>query len=229
MPALFITGTDTSAGKTFSSTVLLHSLRAAGWRAVGMKPIASGCIDTPDGPRNHDAWALQRASEPRPDYGLVNPYALRHPTAPEIAARLDGVTIERSHIEQCFAALSATADVVVVEGVGGFLAPITEGFDQPELPARLGLPVVLVVGIKLGCLNHARLTVDAIRARGLPLLGWIGSHVDPDMLFPEDYVSALHRVMDDVECLGILPWSPQGRPEDLASLLHLPPAFRPGA
>lgn len=226
MPALFITGTDTDAGKTFASTILLHRLRADGWKAVGMKPVASGCVETPDGLRNADAWALLKASDPAPDYGLVNPFALRQPTAPEIAARLDGVTLELPPITDAFAKLEAMAEVVVVEGVGGFLAPISADIDQPSLPLTLQLPVVLVVGIKLGCINHARLTVEAIRARGLPLIGWIGSHVSPDMLHPQGYAEAVARALDDVPCLGVIPWSPEQRPEALVGHLRLPAGFR---
>ncbi len=193
--AFFVTGTDTGAGKTFSSVVLLHALLQQGLRAVGMKPVASGSEATPGGLRNEDALALQAASHPRPDYALVNPWALREPTAPEIAARLDGVTVSMPPIIAAFDALKAQADVVLVEGVGGFLAPVNAELDQCELPRALGLPVLLVVGLKLGCINHARLTLEAVRARGFEVLGWVASDVEPTMLFPDDYFEALKAAL----------------------------------
>lgn len=225
--AFFVTGTDTGAGKTFTSTVLLHALRQRGLRAVGMKPVASGSEPTPEGLRNEDALALRAASDPSPLYALVNPFALREPTAPEIAARLDGVQVELPPIAAAFAQLAAQADVVLVEGVGGFLAPIREGLDQCELPRALGLPVLLVVGLKLGCINHARLTLEAVQARGFPVLGWIASEVEPTMLFPDDYFEALKAALP-VPCLGRLPHAPGGDPATLTRHLALPPGF-PGA
>lgn len=222
--AFFVTGTDTGAGKTFTSSVLLHALRQRGLRAVGMKPIASGSEATPEGLRNEDALALQAASAPRPDYERVNPYALREPTAPEIAARLDGVEVRLPPIQTAFEALKAQADVVLVEGVGGFLAPIHAGLDQCELPRALDLPVLVVVGLKLGCINHARLTVEAVQARGFPLLGWIGSLVEPAMLFPDDYFEAVQAALP-VPCLGRLPHAPGVDPALLTQHLALPPGF----
>jgi dethiobiotin synthetase len=222
--AFFVTGTDTGAGKTFASTVLLHALRQRGLRAVGMKPVASGSESTPDGLRNEDALALQAASDPTPGYTLVNPWALREPTAPEIAARLDRVTVTMPPIRAAFEALTARSDVVLVEGVGGFLAPISAQLDQCELPRALGLPVLLVVGLKLGCINHARLTVEAIRVRGFELLGWIASDVEPTMLFPDDYFEAL-KVALPLPCLGRLPHSPGVDPALLIAHLQLPASF----
>ena len=222
--AFFVTGTDTGAGKTFTSTVLLHALRQRGLRAVGMKPVASGSEETPDGLRNDDALALQAASDPRPDYALVNPFALREPTAPEIAARLDGVTVTLPPILNAFERLKAQADVVLVEGVGGFLAPIRDGLDQCELPRALGLPVLIVVGLKLGCINHARMTVDAVHSRGFRVLGWIASDVEPTMLFPDDYFEAL-KVALPVPCLGRLPHEPVADPAALTHHLALPEAL----
>lgn len=222
--AFFVTGTDTGAGKTFTSCVLLHGLRQRGLRAIGMKPVASGSEPTPEGLRNEDALALQAASDPRPDYALVNPWALRQPTAPEIAARLDGVEVTLPPIRVAFDALKAMADVVLVEGVGGFLAPVRPGFDQHELPQELGLPVLLVVGLKLGCINHARLTVEAIQARGLPLLGWIASEVEPTMLYPDDYFEVLKAALP-APCLGRLPHAPGSDPAALTPHLALPAVF----
>ena len=222
--AFFVTGTDTGAGKTFTSTVLLHALRQRGLRAVGMKPVASGSDETPEGLRNEDALALQAASDPRPDYALVNPWSLREPTAPEIAARLDGVEVTLPPIESAFAQLKAQADVVLVEGVGGFLAPVNAVIDQCDLPRALGLPVLVVVGLKLGCINHARMTVDAVQSRGFRVLGWIASDVEPTMLFPDDYFEALKAALP-VPCFGRLPHSQGVDPATLSAHLALPEGF----
>ena len=222
--AFFVTGTDTGAGKTFTSVVLLHALRQRGLRAVGMKPVASGSEATPEGLRNEDALALQAASEPRPDYALVNPFTLREPTAPEIAAKLDGVIVSMAPIRAAFEQLTAQADVVLVEGVGGFLAPIRSDLDQCELPRSLGLPVLIVVGLKLGCINHARLTVEAVRSRGFAVLGWIASDVEPTMLFPDDYFEALKAALP-APCFGRLPHAPGVDPATLTGHLALPADF----
>lgn len=223
--ALFVTGTDTGAGKTFTSTVLLHALRQRGLRAVGMKPVASGSDETPEGLRNEDALALQAASEPCPDYALVNPWALREPTAPEIAARLDGVEVTLPPIAAAFAQLQAMADVVLVEGVGGFLAPVNATLDQCELPRVLGLPVLVVVGLKLGCINHARMTCEAVQARGFRVLGWIASDVEPTMLFPDEYFEALKAALP-LPCLGRLPHRPGAAPETLVDSIDASPLLR---
>jgi len=222
--AFFVTGTDTGAGKTFTSSVILHALRQRGLRAVGMKPVASGSEATPAGLRNEDALALQAASDPCPDYALVNPWALREPTAPEIAARFDGVDVTLPPIVAAFEALRAQADVVLVEGVGGFLAPVNATLDQCELPRALGLPVLIVVGLKLGCINHARMTVEAVQSRGFRVLGWIASDVEPTMLFPDDYFAALRAALP-IPCLGRLPNAPGADPATLTRYLSLPAEF----
>lgn len=205
MKAFFVTGTDTDAGKTYASVALLHALRRRGLSAVGMKPVASGSDPTAEGWRNADALALQAASMPRPDYARVNPYALPEPTAPEIAAARAGVELALGPIRAAFAALASTADRVLVEGVGGWDAPLTAELDQRDLAAALGIvDVVLVVGLRLGCINHARLTVRALAADGMRLRGWIGSAVDPALRFPEETLAALHRCLPG-PCLGVLP------------------------
>src|SRR5690606_19040183 len=158
---VLVTGTDTGAGKTVASVALLHALRARGLRASGMKPVASGCAATPDGLRNEDALALQAASDPVPDYADLNPFALPEPLAPELAARDAGVDMALPAILQAHARIAARADVVVVEGVGGWMAPLAAGLMQADLVRALDLPVVLVVGLRLGCLNHAALAARA--------------------------------------------------------------------
>lgn len=216
---LYVTGTDTGVGKTVASSALIHALRGRGLQVLGMKPVASGCEPRADGGwANEDALALQRAGSAPVDYGLVNPYALPVPTAPELAAREAGVGLRLEPMLAAHAVLAGRADVVVVEGVGGWLAPLTETLDQAEVARAMGLPVVMVVGIRLGCINHARLTARAIQADGFALRGWIGSHVEPGMLHAEDNVRILARTIP-APCLGVLPHAPGADPAELAGHL----------
>lgn len=173
--AVFIAGTDTGIGKTHVACALLHALRAAGDRACGMKPVASGCMETPAGLRNEDALALQAASSDAPAYALINPVALRDPLSPHLAAAHDGVTIALPPLRAAFEALSASHRRVVVEGVGGWLVPLAPGLFASDIAVQWKLPVLLVVGLRLGCLNHALLSARAIAADGCQLLGWIGN------------------------------------------------------
>ena len=218
---VYVTGTDTGIGKTLYSCTLLHALRARGLRAVGMKPLASGCDITPEGLRNEDALALRDASDPRPTYEDINPFALPAPLAPEIAAREAGVEVTLAPVLAAHARLAAMADAVVVEGVGGWMAPLATGLMQADLVRALELPVVLVVGLRLGCLNHAYLGARAIQADGCRLLGWIGSGVDPDMLRIDEN-RALLAARLPAPCLGWLPWQSEPDPGLLAGRLRLP-------
>ena len=218
----YLTGTDTAAGKTFASVALMHALRARGLRVAGMKPVASGCELRGGRWRNDDAMALQAASsEPVPAYELVNPFALPEATAPQIAAAHCGASVNIAPMLLAFEALSAQADVVVVEGVGGWLAPFADGFEQGELAGRLQLPVILVVGLKLGCLNHARLTERRILDDGLALAGWIGNTVDPALDHGEEYAALVRRSMAS-PCLGMLPHAGVLPPSRFAAELRLP-------
>jgi dethiobiotin synthetase len=221
MKSCYITGTDTGIGKSVASAALLHALRARGWRAVGMKPVASGCEMTADGWRNEDALALQQASDPVPAYGDVNPYALPHPLAPELAAADAGVAIELQPIVDAHARLAAITDAVVVEGVGGWAAPLTTSLDQLDVVRALKLPVVMVVGLRLGCINHARLTARAIAADGVALAGWIANDIDPLMARSGDNFAILQRVLP-VPCLGRLPHAMPPDPQAMARHLQLP-------
>ncbi|MBP8080846.1 MAG: dethiobiotin synthase [Arenimonas sp.] len=217
----YVTGTDTAAGKTLASVCLLHALRAGESTAVGMKPVASGCVATDVGWRNDDALALQAASNPRPPYDLVNPYPLPGATAPQIAAASAGITVALSPILAAYRALAKTADAIVVEGVGGWLAPLADDLEQAQLARALELPVILVVGIKLGCLSHARLSEQAIIADGLRLAGWIGNAVSAEMDFSDEYFVLLRRALQS-PCLGLLPHAPHADPASLAAHLTLP-------
>ncbi|WP_448122015.1 dethiobiotin synthase [Xanthomonas arboricola] len=221
LPALYVTGTDTGIGKTMASTALLHALRRQGHTAVGMKPVASGCEHTPQGWRNEDALVLQAASAPQPDYATLNPYALPAPLAPELAAADVGVTLSLEPIAQAFAQLRAQAEVVVVEGVGGWAAPLSADLDQADLVRALKLPVVLVVGIRLGCINHARLTAAAIAADGLDCIGWIANEVDSQMERIEENIGMLRQRLA-MPCWGRIGWRPGADAAAQSLGLHVP-------
>ena len=201
--SVFITGTDTGIGKTYASMALLHALRGAGLRAVGMKPVASGCMATAEGLRNEDALALQSASSGSPDYADVNPLAYAAAVSPHLAAAAEGRRVELAPVQAAYARLAARADMVVVEGVGGWLAPLSDTLVAGDLARVLGLPVILVVGLRLGCLNHALLSARAIAADGCTLLGWIGNRIDPAMLEPERNLDTL-RTRLPAPCLGVI-------------------------
>jgi len=215
----FVTGTDTGIGKSLASATLLHALRARGLRAVGMKPLASGCESTSGGWRNEDALALQAASDPRPAYEDVNPFALPNPLAPELAAADAGIRVTLAPIVAAFERLSAQADAVVVEGVGGWAAPLSADLDQAGLARALDLPVVLVVGLRLGCINHARLTARAIEDDGLHLAGWIANDIDPAMARADDNFELLRQRLP-VACWGRLPFREKPDPAQLKALLQ---------
>ncbi|RUL64417.1 dethiobiotin synthase [Dyella dinghuensis] len=203
--AVFIAGTDTGIGKTHSACALLHAIRSTGRSACGMKPIASGCDETPEGLRNEDALALQAASStPHASYDDINPVALREPLSPHLAASHEGVTITLSPVHAAFDDLRKRYDVVVVEGVGGWRVPLAPDLFAADIAKTLALPVVLVVGLRLGCLSHALLTAEAIKADGCKLVGWIGNRIDPQMLAIEENIDTL-RALLPAPCLGILP------------------------
>ena len=187
----FVTGTDTEIGKTLVSSAILHKLVEAGVRACGMKPVAAGA-ELRDGElHNDDADQLINAGNVHLPSNITTPYMLREPAAPHIAAKLDGVVIDPVPIIAAYAEIAAAADAVVVEGVGGFRVPFAEGFDSADLAQQLRLPVILVVGLRLGCINHALLTVEAIAARGLALAGWVANEVEDDMRFVDENIEAL--------------------------------------
>jgi len=226
MHGLFVTGTDTGIGKTCASTALLHALRARGMRAVGMKPVASGCEATTGAWRNEDALALQAASDPRPLYEDVNPFALPQPLAPQLAARDAGIVVSLDALVAAHARLRAQADMVVVEGVGGWAAPLSDALWQADLARALDLPVVLVVGLRLGCLNHAFLSARAIAADGCRLVGWIGNAIDPDMARREDNLALLADGLA-APCWGVLPDVPEADAADRARHLQIPDDILP--
>ena len=198
----FVTGTDTGVGKTLICCALLHAFAAQGQRVVGMKPVAAGCGDDE---RNEDVKKLRAASNVMATYGQINPYSFIHPIAPHIAARNAGVRIDFSRILTSYHELASLADVVIVEGIGGFKVPLNERQDSAELAQQLRLPVILVVGMRLGCLNHALLAAGAIDACGLKLAGWVADILDAGMPALRDNIAALEQrlaapLLGVVEC-----------------------------
>jgi len=187
--SLFVTGTDTGVGKTRVAQALLRAHVAVGRRAVGMKPVAAGVAD--GAAVNVDVVALANAGNVEAPLADRNPYAFKLAVAPHLAAAAAGVAIDLSIVEAAYIRLAAHADVVIVEGAGGALVPLGVRDDMLDIPQRLGLPVLLVVGVRLGCLNHALLSEQAVRARGIELAGWIANVIDPDMLMRDANVAAL--------------------------------------
>lgn len=193
--SIFITGTDTGIGKTMYSRLLLQSLNAAGLRTAAMKPIASGAQLCDGELRNDDAVVLQNTASTSYPYVRCNPYCFAPAIAPHLAARQAGVQIEIEVIKQAHAALVAQADLTVVEGVGGWLVPIDQQRSVADLVKAMQLPVILVVGLRLGCINHALLTAESIRQRGVKLIGWVANVIDPDMRNLQENVEAIAQRM----------------------------------
>jgi len=214
----FVTGTDTGVGKTLVACALLCALAGRGLRVVGMKPVAAGAEPAAQGLRNEDVEQLVAAGNVVAPRELVNPYCFEPPIAPHIAAARAGVAIELDRIEASFRALAGLADAVIVEGAGGFRVPLGPDADTAQLAARLALPVVLVVGMRLGCLNHALLTAEAIAARGLPLAGWIANHVDADMVAADENVRSLEAFIP-APMLARVPFASRPDPSAVAARL----------
>ena len=212
----FITGTDTEIGKTFVACTLLHALRRSGLSALAMKPVAAGFDEHG---RNDDVERLLAASSVQAPRALVNPYGFAAAIAPHIAAAEEGRSIELPQIVASFEQLQALADVVLVEGVGGFCVPLGSTCDTADLAAALQLPLILVVGMRLGCINHALLTAQAIAARGLALTGWVANRIDPAMSrFAENLAALQARIAAPL--LGVVEYGTT--PEQAAALLQLP-------
>ncbi|SFB68515.1 dethiobiotin synthetase [Polaromonas sp. OV174] len=217
--SVFITGTDTGVGKTLVSTGLLHALAKHHTRVVGMKPVAAGTELINGQQANEDVVALRAAATCAVPPELDNPVLLPDPVSPHIAAARAGVQIDIAHLVACHSALAKLADSVVVEGAGGFLVPLSASETGADLAQALGLPVVLVVGLRLGCLNHALLTAEAIRARGLTLAGWVANHVDPSMLAQDDNIAFLQQALQ-APLLATIPF--QATPDPRALAFNLP-------
>ena len=206
---LFITGTDTDAGKTLIACALLEALAAAGKTTCALKPIAAGCEHTKQGLTNSDALLLQACATTALPYSQVNPIALTEACAPHIAAANEGRRLQIARIEGiCRGVLMQKADICVIEGAGGWRVPLNERERLSDLPKNLNSPVVLVVGMRLGCLNHALLTAEAILRDGLPLVGWVANTLDSKMLHFEQNLATLKRLIP-APCLGVIPYIAQ--------------------
>jgi dethiobiotin synthetase len=192
----FVTGTDTGVGKTLAAVALTGALAARGVRVAVMKPVAAGTVKTPDGEFNDDALELLAASNVKAPYEDVNPFLLKTPASPHLAARAEGVAIRHERIAAAFARLRAASDLVLVEGAGGWLAPISATETMADVAEKLDLPVLLVVGMRLGCLNHALLTRDAVRARGMRFAGWIANKLDTEMTLANENIETLSERFD---------------------------------
>jgi dethiobiotin synthetase len=232
----FVTGTDTGVGKTLISCALLHAFAAQGKRVAGMKPVAAGgslrCNGALTGvplagvagcdaeEQNEDVLKLRAAGNVAAGYGQINPYFFLPAIAPHIAAQRAGVIIQFSRIAQSYHELAAQTDVVIVEGAGGLLVPLNAQQDSADLVQELGLPIILVVGMRLGCLNHARLTVEAIAARGLTLAGWVANVADAGMVLVEENIAALQQRIA-APLLGVVPYLPQADARVAAGQLRL--------
>jgi dethiobiotin synthetase len=222
MNGVFVTGTDTDCGKTEISLALMAALRERGLTVLGMKPLASGCERTPDGLRNEDARRLQAEGGRDLPYDLINPYAFEPPVAPHIAAGQSGVEIELDVIKAGAEQLAAKSDYLVVEGVGGWRVPLGPALSVSDLPRALGLPVILVCGIKLGCINHSLLTAESIMASGSRLVGWVATQIAPDMLARDENLATLAALFP-VPCLGVVPWMASLEPLHVAKHLDVTP------
>lgn len=216
---IFITGTDTDVGKTIVGVALLRGLVAAGVRAIGMKPVSAG-LSMPAGV-NDDVIALQAAGNVDAPLRDRNPFSFANAAAPHLVAREAGVAIDLDRIRDAYTRLSARADAIVVEGAGGALVPLDDRLDVLDIARALRLPVLLVVGVRLGCLNHARLSALAIRARGLKLAGWIASHIDPRMAYADENVEWLSRELPARRVAQIRMATPSPLPRDTLAALDL--------
>lgn len=221
----FITGTDTNAGKTWTTIALMRYFKQQGKSVAGMKPVASGCSfpcaawECQDGQlKNADALLIQENASLKIDYDVINPYAYELPASPHIAGIKHPVKL--ATIVERFNILKELADIVLVEGAGGWYAPLNDSEDISDLAKSLALPVILAVAIRLGCINHARLTYEAIQHSGIPCAGWIAVCVDPDMLKPDENIHTIKTALK-VPLLGVLPYQASADFDLLAGKLAL--------
>lgn len=205
MKRWFVTGTDTEVGKTVASGALLQAATAAGYRTAGYKPVASGCERLAEGVRNSDALALQRYSSVTLPYEQVNPFAFMEPTSPHIVSAEEDRPLSAQALSDGLRTLETQAEWILVEGAGGWYTPLSESLTFADWVKQEQLPVILVVGVKLGCINHAMLTADAVQAAGLPLAGWIANTVQPPGKRHQEYLATLRQRLP-APCLGEIPW-----------------------
>lgn len=219
----FVTGTDTEIGKTTIAAGLLHAARQAGLTTAAVKPVAAGCERTAEGLRNDDALTLLAECYPPLAYELINPITLESAIAPHIAAREENVGLSVELLAgACLQVFDRNADLTLVEGAGGWKVPLNEEQTLAELAVDLKLPVIMVVGLRLGCINHALLTAESIAASGLRLVGWVANQVDPNMSRPRENLETLRKLLP-APCLGEVPWLEQVDSRWVAECLDLTP------
>lgn len=220
----FVTGTDTGVGKTLIAAALIHAFALAGSKVAGMKPVAAGAEFVDGCWLNEDVAQLLAAANVDAPLSMINPYVFAPPIAPHIAALEAGVKLAIEPVLAACNGLQKLAETLVVEGAGGFLVPLNDRQDMGDLAVALGLPVILVVGMRLGCINHALLTVAAIESRGLSLAGWVASVVDADMPRLEENLATLRQRID-APCLGTVPHLASADFRQAAEYLQLPAEF----
>ena len=219
MSGFFITGTDTEIGKTFVSSLLIKLLTEEGLNVVGMKPIASGAKLIDGRLKNDDALSLIQASNVDVDYEKINPYVFKPAISPHLAAEDAGIEIDLTKIKSNFAELEKKSDVVIVEGVGGWFAPLSLHATVADLAEELNQPIILVIGLRLGCLNHALLTAQAIRQSGLAIAGWIANHVEKDFSVAEKNIETIKHFLNDFPFLGTVSY--QINSNEQSSIEHI--------
>lgn len=222
MATYFVSGTDTDVGKTLVTAGLLHKSTQAGQRTLGLKPVAAGCERSISGLRNHDARLLMRYASEKLAYEEVNPIALEPAIAPHIAASQAGLILTLDQlVHNCQSARRAVHDLCLIEGAGGWRVPINTEHTLADLAKALNVPVILVVGMRLGCLNHALLSAEAILRDGLSLAGWVANYVVPDMPVAKQNLATLKAFMPG-DCLGVVPYNANVSPEFVSSHIDLP-------
>lgn len=209
MKGWFVTGTDTGVGKTFVTTLLLRGLAARSWRVVGLKPVATGCRMTPEGLRNEDAEMLRAAANVPASYAEVNPHAFEPPMAPHLAAQAAAVRLDAAVIAAHCRIFAPRCDATLVEGIGGWLVPLNETETIADLARAIGMPVIVVVGLRIGCINHALLTCRAVCGAGLSLAGWIANFIDPELAEPERMIETIAQRVP-APLLARVPFRPSG-------------------
>jgi dethiobiotin synthetase len=216
--AYFLTGTDTEIGKTFITCALLHRARQLGFQAAGIKPVAAG---TNAEGKNEDVEAIRAAGNVVLPPAVINPYCFKAAIAPHLAAAEAGIAIDFAHIIAACATARQQSDLLIVEGAGGFRVPLGVDLDSADLAVALSLPLILVVGLRLGCINHALLTAEAIAVRGLTLAGWVANQIDPEMARIDDNIATLHERLG-APLLGSVPRIAGSNSAAAASFLELP-------
>jgi dethiobiotin synthetase len=218
--SFFVTGTDTGVGKTLVSSALIRAFVSRGKKVIGMKPLASGSDRTAQGLRNSDALSLQQSANVAADYDTINPYCFEPAIAPHLAAQQANVAVELSVLQQAYRRLAERSEIVIVEGAGGWRVPLTPTGYISDFPEAERMAVILVVGLRLGCLNHALLTAEAIQAGPCRLVGWVGNLIDPDFALLQQNLDTLRERLP-APCLGVLPHVTTPDPQSLSTLLNV--------